>query len=252
MGPDQFDKQIREQLRGRKIQPRNEAWERLAARLEEDQANRRKPAAIWIGTAVAGLVLLIGIGFVLMNKDGLSPADPAAAKPSESVTQSGESTGVGSFIPQDPETDVQPVAKVQERSGIVNPFHNSRVVPEKLPGKEPMIANTLVTVTEMAPSLGQDTEPVDQPHESLMPEDAMVALAAEGERVTDAELDSLLRKAFADIAKQRTADKLGSVSAESLLAEAEEELDQSFKEQFFDKLKNQFNKVRVALADRNN
>ena len=43
-----------------------------------------------------------------------------------------------------------------------------------------------------------------------------------------------------------------TVDAMALLAEAETEMDQTFREQLFIKLKNGFNKVRTAVADRNN
>ena len=43
-----------------------------------------------------------------------------------------------------------------------------------------------------------------------------------------------------------------TVDAVALLNEVEVELDQSFRDQIFDRLKTGFMKVRTALADRNN
>ena len=69
--------------------------------------------------------------------------------------------------------------------------------------------------------------------------------------VTDAEVDSLLRNAQRElITNNQFTDQYG-VNAADLLAGVEEELDQSFRDQVFEKLKQGFVKVRTAVADRN-
>ena len=73
--------------------------------------------------------------------------------------------------------------------------------------------------------------------------------AASGE-VSDAEIDSLLREAQAQISMQSEMAP-DSVNAMALLSEAESEMDQTFREQLFNKLRKGFNKVRTAVADRN-
>ena len=69
--------------------------------------------------------------------------------------------------------------------------------------------------------------------------------------VTDAEVDSLLRAAQRQILTDKLFADGGSVDAMSLLAEVEDELDESFRDQIFDALKSGYLKLRTAVADRN-
>jgi hypothetical protein len=70
--------------------------------------------------------------------------------------------------------------------------------------------------------------------------------------VTDAEVDSLLRRAQRQILTDKLFTNTGSVDAMSLLAEVEDELDETFRDQIFDALKDGYLKLRTAVADRNN
>ncbi|MGB7395749.1 MAG: hypothetical protein WA913_15285, partial [Pricia sp.] len=69
--------------------------------------------------------------------------------------------------------------------------------------------------------------------------------------VTDSEIDSLLRSAQREILADKIFRKDNSIDAVALLADVEDELDQSFRDQIFDALKDGFLKVRTAVADRN-
>ena len=70
--------------------------------------------------------------------------------------------------------------------------------------------------------------------------------------ITDAEVDSLLKRAQDEILRDKLFNTDKSVDALALLTEVEGELDQSFRDQIFNSLKASFIKVRTAVADRNN
>jgi hypothetical protein len=70
--------------------------------------------------------------------------------------------------------------------------------------------------------------------------------------VTDAEVDSLLKRAQQEILQEKIFKTDKTVDALALLTEVEGELDQSFRDQIFNSLKASFIKVRTAVADRNN
>ena len=70
--------------------------------------------------------------------------------------------------------------------------------------------------------------------------------------VSDAEVDSLLRAAQKQILTDKLFTQSGSVDAMGLLAEVEDELDETFRDQIFDALKDGYLKLRTAVADRNN
>ncbi|MEM9869311.1 MAG: hypothetical protein AAF765_16560, partial [Bacteroidota bacterium] len=70
--------------------------------------------------------------------------------------------------------------------------------------------------------------------------------------ITDAEVDSLLRKAQEEILNEKRFTLDGKVDAMALLTEVEDELDASFRGQIFEALKGSYLKLRTAVADRNN
>ena len=72
------------------------------------------------------------------------------------------------------------------------------------------------------------------------------------EDLTDLEVASLLRKAQEEILTEKLINSDNSVNPEALLSQVEEELDQSFRDKILQKLKSGYNKVRTAVADRNN
>ena len=77
-------------------------------------------------------------------------------------------------------------------------------------------------------------------------------LESESNQVTDVEVDSLLRAAQFDILKEKVFQDNGKVDAMALLVEVEDEIDQSFREKIFKKLKDGLFKARTAIANRNN
>ena len=76
-------------------------------------------------------------------------------------------------------------------------------------------------------------------------------LEQRSEAVTEAEIDSLLRQAQTEILTDKLFNHQGQVDALALLSEVEQELDQTFRDQIFEKLKSGFLKVRTAVAARN-
>jgi hypothetical protein len=77
------------------------------------------------------------------------------------------------------------------------------------------------------------------------------ALEENNKELTDLEVDSLLRQAQKEILTQNLLNSDNTVNPSTLLSQVEEELDQSFRDQIFGKLKSGYNKVRTAVAVRN-
>ncbi|MGB5429981.1 hypothetical protein, partial [Eudoraea sp.] len=77
------------------------------------------------------------------------------------------------------------------------------------------------------------------------------ALEVNDKELTDMEVDSLLRQAQKQILTHKLLNSDNTVNPSALLSQVEEELDQSFRDQIFKKLKSGYNKVRTAVAVRN-
>jgi len=79
----------------------------------------------------------------------------------------------------------------------------------------------------------------------------VVAMENEKEVVSDAQIDSLLLEAQRFIAAQDTTGDQSSVDPSILLAQAEDELDQTFREQILETLKTEYTRIRNSVAARN-
>ncbi|MGI9545828.1 MAG: hypothetical protein ACR2MM_01220, partial [Flavobacteriaceae bacterium] len=69
--------------------------------------------------------------------------------------------------------------------------------------------------------------------------------------VTNAEVDALLRTAQQEILADREFLEDNNIDSASLLTGVEDELDESFRDQVFEKLNQGFIRVKTAIADRN-
>ena len=90
---------------------------------------------------------------------------------------------------------------------------------------------------------------IDNKISEIVAQVSLIELDSEG--VTDAEVDSLLTSAQRELLADKNFRQGSAVDANLLLADVEVELDKSFRDQVFDKLKQGFIKVRTAVADRN-
>jgi len=79
------------------------------------------------------------------------------------------------------------------------------------------------------------------------------AINANGIKVTDAEIDSLLKKAQKEILSNRLYNgNTRTVDAKVLLQDVEDDLQQSFRTKVFEALQSGYESVRTAVAQRNN
>lgn len=258
MAPIDFEKNIAEKLKQREIMPTEEAWDKIASRLESQPSGKRSGfSRPWMYAVAAGLLLFIGLYQGLKVDptvpDTLDPV-PVAVKPNEEIpsfeleerqhtiltdeaglesSETGGASGEGvAGIPE--ETPTEPTS--------LNPLPLEDALPE----------TREETVLAAAPEISQE-EGLDRIISEQL--DAVVAqvdaMESEGVLVTDAEIDSLLQQAQEAIAQKPRLTSEGRVDAMALLDQAEFELDRSFREDIFEKLKSGFNKVRLAMAHKN-
>ena len=247
MEPDKFEKYIQSKLEGREITPSDDAWTRISTGLGANQSHKSNRPYFWYGVA-ASVIVLIGITMFYLN------------------------SGVEEVVPDE---------KIVETPTKVNPEVTNQDIPdavvfegadaqkieqtntEDYSPQENSDRNLFEETTRQNVAVNSNNEEIqDTSKIAIVPEDVLNSKIAEvmvqvdflalSTEVTDAEVDSLLHKAQEDILRQRLFNSDNSVDAMALLAEVEEELDQSFRDQIFQSLKAGFLKVRTAVADRNN
>lgn len=231
MEPNNFEKDFREKLNQRTINPGVDAWDRLDAMLTvaEEKSGRKTGAFkkwLYIAASFLGVMLaatfyfstdrntIESIGTVVME-------DKADQEPSETITGN---TGVP--VPQvavaanAPEQDqkAQKEYILKEKFKSVTSKESSIIIKEH----ENQSANNQITQTEVN----------------------------EKEKTAIIQLPEVAEKSLTAENSERTQSKI-KINASDLLNQVDSELDQSFREKVISKVNKNYQSVRVALANRN-
>lgn len=249
METDKFEKHIKTKLQEREIHPSENAWSKISSELNDDTA-KKKPVYLWMGVA-ASVVVLIGVALFYFNG-----SDVVNDIPVEIVDIEKEDT-LEEVIAKEPVTFkeeqvvlVETNTKAESVAVEIEKYKIPEVQENKTLNDAVEIAVVENVSSEKATSkLIISDEIINSKIAAIV---AQVDVLEQNSAVTDAEVDSLLKRAQDEILRDRIFNTDKSVDAMALLTEVEEELDQSFRDQIFNSLKAGFIKVRTAVADRNN
>ncbi|MEP4002429.1 MAG: hypothetical protein ABJM12_18620 [Ekhidna sp.] len=254
METDKFEKHIKNQFKERKINPSEQAWETISSELNTTTSKKR-PVFVWIGVAASVVVLMalsmfffsankklneILLKVVEKNNDAPAKEKEALKSPTfqEMVPEAIVATEVNKDNPKEVPSDVvtrRELHSVKENVGVEDQSEMAVVAKASSDGATDNIEISDAVINSKISEI--------------------VARIDDLERfnaVTDAEVDSLLKRAQDEILRDKIFNTDKSVNAMALLTEVEDELDQSFRDQIFNSLKAGFIKVRTAVADRNN
>ncbi|SKB70459.1 hypothetical protein [Maribacter arcticus] len=249
METDKFEKHIKSQFKDREIQPSKNAWEKISSELNSD-TSKKKPVYLWMGIA-ASVMVLIGIALFYFNgSDDVNEIQfEVVETDKKEALEEKKSTESASFLEKEPEVVVKnDVEKIN--SGVA-------MKQESIKNKE------IITVEDEIEVASLEHIVLEKKGDELEISDDIINTKVAGivaqldvleqySTVTDAEVDSLLKRAQQEILQEKIFKTDKSVDALALLTEVEGELDQSFRDQIFNSLKASFIKVRTAVADRNN
>ena len=248
MQPDKFDEYIKNRLEQRKLQPSTDAWERIQKQLEISPKPARKP---YLKFAVAASLigfLLVSIFYFNGSQELNEPTEMVDIEKKETQLDNSVATQEGEIVTEDAETTEIAKGRKQEQEQMVsvNTEYTSAPKVERVLVDD----NGKDESKEILLALDTSEMLIDTKIEELI---AQVELLEKGNTtVSDAEIDSLLQEAQREIVRQTTIlDSEGEVDAMALLAGVEDELDQSFRDQIFETLKDRFLRVKTAVATRN-
>ena len=259
MAPIKFDENIKDKLEKRVLTPSPEAWDRLSGRLDDEQKSGKKQWILWLGVAasIVGVLFFSTQFFKESTNDQLpiiTDADSSKtqeieskSKPSEAIFELEISTKKKEAVVQN---EMAPIEKKNSNSSVEEPISE-----EKKSFRKEFEASSPKTL------VAANTEEQKEVANQLSPEDIKVnevvaeinALKEKGQTVSDEELDELLKQAERELLKDKLYNETTkTVDANALLQDVEEDLDQSFRAKVFDALKNGYDSVRTAVANRNN
>nr|WP_288932360.1 hypothetical protein [uncultured Allomuricauda sp.] len=240
---DKLEKHIKEKLEERNIAPSASAWDKIASQVKQPSQRKKN---VWfpyaIAASVVGIVLVSVFFFTQDNPEVEQIQMVETETKTEAETQT-EGEVLKEIVPEE-QTEV-----VETKSEAIVPAEiNEELSPE------PPISNTAVAKHQVKQPLKDEViinsdKLIAQKVEEVVAQVELMETAQQD--VSDAEVDSLLRAAQRQILTDKLFSESGSVDAMSLLAEVEDELDESFRDQIFDALKTGYLKLRTAVADRN-
>lgn len=246
MAPSKFEKHIKKSLQEREIRPSANAWNRVSGQLEVSKKPKKK-AYYWYAMA-ASL-----IGFLLVSVWYFNGEESWDVP--QTVVKENQDNPI--------EQQQVPVVVLEENSTLEDNTEIEKIVPPKktikvasLPEIEIPEKKSVVVEAEPSSHVERVTLVPDISEGLIDLKIAEIAaqvdmLEKENRVVTNDEIDALLLKARQEILENKIFRKDNSVDAMALLADVEDELDKSFRDEIFDALKNGLIKVRTAVADRN-
>lgn len=282
MAPIKFEENIREKLQERELTPSPDSWKKLQAQLEEVNPKKKRPF-IWYAVA-ASLVSILVVGGFLLNNSSTVPQEFVEVEVIE------PDTPVRVDIVKDTEIALEEVVEKQE-DDVVNQQVNKKTSVET-PRKSIATKSEILAQKEMEQPIKTIVEEVNQgvltQKELINTETAAVTneirvkkevevmkedikkptfidlkvkevvaqvqnMQTQNNSVTAAEIDALLIKAQRELENQRLLESsTKKIDATALLQSVESEMERGFRDRVFDMLGDGFNKVRTAVAERNN
>lgn len=246
----QWENNIKKTLEKRRIEPSAASWDSLANRLDTADKKKTKMPFWWMGIAASliGVLLMTNVFFKDNPADAQKPVIVDVQKPVDKKPLmepvSGqhlatESETVKNVEMTEKETSINQLIKDKNTLDLATPIQSN-------------IAKTEITAT---------SEQVELEAEKQSFEDKKVSeivaqineIKSQGQTVTDANIEALLLKAQKEITFQSVLkESTMTVDANSLLQDVESELQQSFRNKIFEALKNSYETVKTAVAERNN
>ena len=232
MEPERFEEHIKKQLQRREIKPSADSWEKLEARLEQEEKPKRLPLwSIGVAAAIAGVFFFLGTLFH-------NPVEP------EVVEQRSEE-----ILPVEPIEKPKPEVLIASETAGKEDISDPEPLPEKM-----KVPTTIAAVVVQEEPLQNPIFKASEP--GTFPDLQMEKVVAEGKpetvNVSEAEIDALLKAAMAELDENPSKYAVQPVDAQDLLNEVEYELELNFRQKIFEVLKEGFSKAKTAVANRNN
>lgn len=258
MEAPEFEKDFRDKLRNRELQPGAGSWDRLRGQLDS-QAGRRSAKIYWW----TGVAALVAIGWVVSDFLFSQTEAPSVVIEQPAVEEVEQSHGRPKSEPSleeasETSTSINPSSQVaqsreQEEPGESQVQGVIAQAPER-PELEPVRTHELSGNKD-----SQAVEPDGQnplivtDHRLLQKVDQVIAEVQQREdeprQVSDAEVEALLLLALQQL-DERSDSRPEEVDADALLAEVETELEASFRKRVFQLVKQGLEMTRTAVADR--
>ncbi len=254
MEPNKLEKQFRDQLNAREIQPSAQAWDRLDAMLSvAEEKKTRKPFGFLF--IAAGILVLVTLGLFFFNQNDTVISTPNTIVGTETKTDT---------VQNPTENIPSPIVESQNQNGVVatsdvQPKTNNNVTLSAVEGQQKRTNHQGVPIINQSPKSNQIIR--DKSIEYQVSSDVAlkelpkimepkeIVIRKEVKAKSD---ESLLADLDHKVKESTNKTSTVKVDAKSLLSQVDGEVEYSFREKMFQKINKNYQEVKVALANRNN
>lgn len=262
MEPNKLEKQFRDQLNAREIQPSAQAWDRLDAMLSvAEEKKTRKPFGFLF--IAAGILVLVTLGLFFFNQNDTVISTPNTIVGTEPKTDT---------VQNPTENIPSPIVESQKQNEVVatsdvQPKTNNNVTLSAVEGQQKRTNQKGVSISNQSVNNQNPIINRDKPIEFQNPSDIAIKdlpkiqdkkdiyIKVDNTKkiFTSPNRDELLLAELDKVSKQMTDSKSNiKVDAKSLLSQVDGEVEYSFREKMLQKINKNYQEVKVALANRNN
>lgn len=236
MEPNNFEKDFREKLNDRKIEPSSKAWDRLDAMLSvtEEKKPRRKRKWLYIAASIIGF-LLIGTFFFNQKKNAIEVTKSVVIEEKTKKDSVGEPI-LNKVDSVDTETAIAEQASTKTSAKKSNKKENNlnQINHKTIKNESNQIAESSIIIKNNQEKQSNNNQTV-------------IAENSKKENV-----DQLLEAAEKTVLAESAAKpKKVKINASDLLNQVDGELELSFREKVITKVNKNYQTVKVALANRN-
>ncbi|WP_338841261.1 hypothetical protein [Flavobacterium ginsenosidimutans] len=237
MEPNNFEKDFREKLNERRIEPSSKAWDRLDAMLSvvEEKKPEKKSKRKWLYIAASFIgFLLVGTPFFNQNKNVVKTPETVVVEKEtkkESVTEPVLNT-VDSV-----KTETAIAEKTSKETGNKNKKSNSEAS-EQISNKITQNESNQIAESSI---IKNNQEKQSTNNQTVIPENPK-------KENVDQLLQTAENKVLAESGVKKAKVK---INANDLLNQVDGELELSFREKVITKVNKNFQEVKVALSNRN-
>ena len=255
MEQSNIENQIREKLNSREIKPTEMAWDRLDAMLTVAEEKKSKKGFSWLFIAACFLgMLTLGTIIYQLNSNEIAIDNEVVNQENNNKINKIIKNSNLNIKKYQQEIEV-PTEKMQQ---IIQSNNNTKLATRN---SQLAIKNSIINqnkVTNQKESLNpklnldkeiqfQNQEIVGQLNSPIIVDPKTRTIISKSEQVT---IETLL--ASVDKARKSVKQTKVSVNASSLLSQVDVEINKDYRETNFQKLKRNFETVKVAVANRNN
>lgn len=246
MEPNNIEKQFREKLNAREIQPSAQAWDRLDAMLSVAEEKKTKKPFGFLFIA-ASILVFVTLGLFLFNQNGteVSPQNTVVGTETKIDTvQNKINNNQLPIVESQNQNEAVASSDVQPKSGNQQPTTNNQGV--LINNQSTANQNQIIKDKPIEFQNSSDVAQKDMPR---IMEQTQIVVGKQNSAKSDESLLADLDKS----AKQTTSQKSSlKVDAKSLLSQVDGEVEYTFREKMLNKINKNYQEVKVALANRNN